>query len=255
MVLKEKSGRIGIVTLDRPEKRNALSAEMVSELKKAFGDLISDKNVKVIILKANGDAFCAGADLAYIKQLQKNTYQENLADSQNLRQLFQMIYESPKIVIAQVEGPAIAGGAGLASICDFIFAVPDLKMAYTEVKIGFIPALVMVFLLRKINECHAKYLLLSGEMIGAEQALNWGIINEIVDTDKMESRVMEFAERLVKRNSENSMAVTKKMISEMPSKTLNEGLDYAAAQNAKGREHEDCIKGINAFLNKEKIQW
>jgi methylglutaconyl-CoA hydratase len=159
MVLTEKKDRIGYIILNRPEKRNALSAEMVDSLKSAFKSQIEDDEVKVIVLKANGKAFCAGADLGYLQQLQKNTYEENLEDSQNLRSLFQLIYEAPKVVIAQIEGPAIAGGAGLASICDFVFAIPELQMAYTEVRIGFIPALVMVFLLRKIDESKAKHLL------------------------------------------------------------------------------------------------
>lgn len=255
MITTTKSDRIGIITLNRPEKRNALSAEMVTYLKKGFRDFIEDKEVKVIILKANGDAFCAGADLAYLNNLQENTFDENLKDSQHLRELFQMIYESPKIVIAQVEGPAIAGGAGLASICDFVFAVPELKMAYTEVRIGFIPALVMVFLLRKIGEGRARHLLLSGEMIDAEKALDWGIINEIIGKKDIQERVKDFASKLVHKNADSSMAMTKAMIAKISSMSLDQALDYAASQNAKARENEDCKKGISAFLNKEKIAW
>jgi methylglutaconyl-CoA hydratase len=255
MVLTEKKDRIGYIILNRPEKRNALSAEMVDGLKSAFKSQIEDDEVKVIVLKANGKAFCAGADLGYLQQLQKNTYKENLDDSQNLRSLFQLIYEAPKVVIAQVEGPAIAGGAGLASICDFVFAVPELQMAYTEVRIGFIPALVMVFLLRKIDESKAKHLLLSGEMIDANKAVDWGIVNEIVAADQMAKRVNEFAGKLIAKNASSSMANTKQMIAQIQSMDLNQALDFAAEKNAKGRESEDCKKGISAFLNKEKIIW
>lgn len=255
MVLTEKTDRLGYIILNRPEKRNALSAEMVTALKKAFSKYLEDEDVKVIVLKANGEAFCAGADLAYLQQLQQNTYDENLADSQHLRGLFQMIYKAPKVVIAQVEGPAIAGGAGLASICDFVFAVPEMKMAYTEVKIGFIPALVMVFLLRKIDESRARHLLLSGEMIDAQKALEWGIINDIVNAAEMENHVKEFAQKLIRRNAGSSMAMTKQMIAKIQTMELGEALDYAASQNAKARENDDCQKGIAAFLNKEKISW
>jgi methylglutaconyl-CoA hydratase len=255
MVLTEKKDRIGFIILNRPEKRNALSAEMVTELKNAFSEQLKDDDVKVIVLKAKGEAFCAGADLAYLQQLQKNTYDENLADSQHLRGLFQMIYEASKVVIAQVEGPAIAGGAGLASICDFVFAVPDMKMAYTEVKIGFIPALVMVFLLRKIDESRARHLLLSGEIIDAKKALEWGIINGIVEKDEMHAFVNDFAQQLIRRNAGSSMGMTKQMIAAIQSMDLDEALDFAANQNAKARENEDCQKGIAAFLNKEKITW
>ncbi|QNL21523.1 enoyl-CoA hydratase/isomerase family protein [Hyphobacterium sp. CCMP332] len=255
MITTTTSDRIGILTLNRPEKRNALSADMVSHIKNGLNQLLEDDKVKVIILKAKGEAFCAGADLAYLKELRNNSFEENLADSQHLRGLFQMIYDSPKMVIAQVEGPAIAGGAGLASICDFVFAVPEMKMAYTEVRIGFVPALVMVFLLRKIGEGRARHLLLSGEMIDAEKALKWGIINDIIDKNEIDNKVMEFASKLVNKNAGSSMAMTKAMIAKISGMNLNEALDFAAAQNAKARENEDCKKGISAFLNKEKISW
>lgn len=255
MVIEEKKGRIVNIILNRPEKRNALSDEMVNALKEAFRNAIKDAEIKVIILKANGEAFCAGADLAYLQKLQNNSFDENLADSQNLRELFQMIYESPKVVIAQVEGPAIAGGAGLAGICDFVFVVPDMKMAYTEVRIGFVPALVMVFLLRKINESHARQLLLEGGMIDAQRALELGIVNRIIEKDKIEEEVFSFAQKLVLKNAGSSMALTKEMIAAIQSMELNEALDYAARKNATARESADCKKGISAFLEKRKIEW
>ena len=255
MVITEKSNRIGYVILNRPEKRNALSAEMVTYVIEALNSHLKDDEVKVIILKANGDAFCAGADLAYLKELQKNTFDENLADSRHLKTLFQIIYEAPKVIIAQVEGPAIAGGAGLASICDFVFAVPEMQMAYTEVKIGFVPALVMVFLIRKIGEGRARHLLLSGEMINAEKAFEWGIINEVCSKEEIENIVNDFAAKLVNRNAQSSMAMTKEMLTNLAGMTIDEGLEYAAKQNAKARESEDCKKGIAAFLNKTKISW
>jgi len=144
--------RVGYISLNRPEKRNALSYEMVTELKQAFNNAEEDESCKVIILQAEGKVFCAGADLAYLQQLQNNTYEENLEDSTHLMELFKQIYTSSKIVIAKVHGHAIAGGCGLATVCDFSFTVPEAKFGYTEVKIGFIPAIVKVFLLRKIGE-------------------------------------------------------------------------------------------------------
>ena len=123
-----KEERIGYITLNRPEKRNALSPQMVAELKGAFAQMTSDTAVKAIVLKAEGKVFCAGADLAYLQQLQKNTREENLEDSMNLKEMFQSIYDCPKPVIAQVHGHAIAGGCGLANVCDFVFAVPEAKL-------------------------------------------------------------------------------------------------------------------------------
>ena len=142
--------RIAFITLDRAEKRNALSYDLVTELKSAFADAENDDAVKVIVLKANGEAFSAGADLEYLQQLQSFSYEQNFNDSNHLKELFLQIYSLKKVVIAQIQGHAIAGGCGLAAVCDFSFATPESKFGYTEVKIGFIPAIVMVFLIRKI---------------------------------------------------------------------------------------------------------
>jgi methylglutaconyl-CoA hydratase len=251
----EVKDRIGYITLQRAEKRNALNYEMVSELKEAFFKAEQDDNVKVIVLKAEGPAFCAGADLAYLQQLQANTYSENLEDSNHLKQLFYKIYNLSKVVVAQIQGHALAGGCGLASVCDFSFAVEEAKFGYTEVKIGFIPAIVKVFLLRKLGEGKVKELLLTGDLIDAKTAAQLGLINWVCPTEELESRVQQFAQKLINQNSGQSMAFTKKMIAEVQNMSLEDGLQYAAEMNAKARGSEDCKKGIAAFLNKEKISW
>lgn len=250
-----KAGQTGYITLNRPDKRNALSYEVVSELKEAFTEASQDDGVKVIVLKANGKAFCAGADLGYLQQLQQNTYEENLEDSNHLKELFYQIYTLNKVVIAQVQGHAIAGGCGLVSVCDFAFTVPEAKFGYTEVRIGFIPAIVKVFLLRKIGEMKSKELLLTGELITADEARAYGIVNRVVAASELEEMVAEFANTLITKNSGQSMAYTKQMIAKVQSLTLEEGLQYAAEQNAKARASEDCQRGIAAFLNKEEIKW
>ena len=247
--------RIGFITLNRPEKRNALSHELVAALKDAFTQAEKDDAVKVIVLKANGEAFCAGADLAYLQQLQNFSYEENLADSDHLKELFLRIYTLKKVVIAQVQGHALAGGCGLATVCDFSFSVPEAKFGYTEVKIGFIPAIVMIFLLRKIGEAKAKQLLLSGELITAEAAQHTGLINFIVQRDALEQEVITFAQRLITTNSSTSMEITKHMIASVQSLSLEDALTFASKMNAQARASSDCMKGIQAFLNKEKIQW
>lgn len=251
----EVSNRVATITLDRPEKRNALSGEMVTELKSAFSRASDDERVKVVVLAAEGDAFCAGADLAYLQQLQSNTYEENLADSSHLMELFKMIYEHKHVVIACIQGHAIAGGCGLATVCDFSFTVPEAKFGYTEVRIGFIPAIVKVFLLRKIGEGKGKQLLLSGDLIDAGEAENMGLINWVVPAGELNDRVTGFAQKLVTKNSGQSMTLTKAMIAEVQSMNVENGLRYAAEQNAKARGTEDCQKGIASFLNKEKPQW
>jgi methylglutaconyl-CoA hydratase len=247
--------RIGYITMNRPEKRNALSHEMVTELKEAFTMADDDASVKVIILRARGEAFCAGADLEYLQQLQEFSYEQNVADSTHLKELFVMIYELRKVVIAQVQGHALAGGCGLTTVCDFVFAVPEAKFGYTEVKIGFIPAIVMVFLLRKLGEAKAKELLLTGNLLLADEAKAIGLINQIVSKDTLHKEVQKFAANLVKSNSGNSMGLTKQMISKIQSLSLEDGLTFAAEMNAKTRASEDCRNGIAAFLKKEKIAW
>jgi methylglutaconyl-CoA hydratase len=247
--------RIAYITLTRPEKRNALNADMVTALKCAFENAKNDELAKVIVLKAEGDVFCAGADLAYLQQLQQNTYDENLADSIHLKSLFHQIYTLPKVVIAKIQGHAIAGGCGLASVCDFSFTVPDTKFGYTEVRIGFIPAIVSPFLLRKIGEGKAKELLLSGELINAEKAVSLGLINKVVSRDELDQAVDSFAQNIIKKNSTESMAMTKEIIANVQGMGLNEGLIYASEMNAKARSTEDCKKGMAAFLNKEKHNW
>ncbi|MDN3668430.1 enoyl-CoA hydratase-related protein [Echinicola jeungdonensis] len=251
----EISNRMGYITLNRPEKRNALNAEMVRELGHALDEAEKSGEVKVVVIKAEGKAFCAGADLDYIKQLQDFTYEENLGDSLQLKSLFQRIYQFPKVVIAQIQGHALAGGCGLATVCDFAYAATEVKMGYTEVKIGFIPALVMVFLQRKIGEGRARELLLGGKLISADQAYLYGLVNKVVPKEELENEVKNLGEQLILQNSGTSMKMIKAMLSQVQEMELEDALKYAAVQNAKARETEDCKRGIEAFLNKKSINW
>lgn len=251
----EVNNRIAAITLNRPEKRNALNGAMVAELQQAFRQAGEDSGVKVIVLKGAGDAFCAGADLEYLQQLQRNTYEENLADSRSLMQLMQQIYYHDKIVIAQVEGHAIAGGCGLVTLCDLSYAVPEAQLGYTEVKIGFVPALVSVFLVRKTGEGRARELLLTGKLITAQKAYEFGLINEVVPRAGIADHVNRIATALCKEAAANSLKVTKQLIGAALDKPLNEALEQAAQLNAATRGHEECKKGIQAFLNKEKLAW
>jgi methylglutaconyl-CoA hydratase len=249
------SERIGFITLNRPEKRNALSFELITELKTAFDNFEIDDRVNIIILKANGTAFCAGADIGDLQKLQTYSFEQNLADSNHLKELFLRIYTLKKVVVAQVQGHALAGGCGLATVCDFVFSVPDAKFGYPEVKIGFIPAIVMIFLLRKIGEAYTKRLLLSGDPFSADQVLQMGLIHEIVPPEKLEKHVTDFAIHLIQSNSTHAVMLTKQMITKLHAMSLQESLSVAADMNARARETEDFKRGIASFLNKEKIQW
>ena len=246
---------VAYITLNRPEKSNALCYDLVSELRVAFKGAEADPNVKVIVLKARGEAFCAGADLGYLQELQNNSFEQNLADSDHLKELFVQIYESKKVVISQVHAPALAGGCGLATVCDFTFASPEAAFGYTEARIGFVPAIVMVFLLRKIGESKAKQLLLGASVISPEEALAMGLIHFVVSKDELERAVTIFAQQLIENNSAYAMGVTKQMIAKVQALTLQEALTFASEMNAKARGSEDCKRGIQAFLNKEKVNW
>lgn len=254
-VLYEVRNRVGYITLNRPEKRNALNEEMVQLLRDAFTRAENDGTVKVIVLRANGDAFCAGADLAYLQQLQKNSFEENLADSRNLMQLFKQIYTLKKVVIAQVEGHAIAGGGGLAAVCDFIYAVPETKFGFTEVKIGFIPAIISVFIIRKLGEALAKKLLLTGSLFDAATMEKYFLVNKVVDKKDITKVVNDFATKLCTTTSEQSLANTKQLIANVQNYAFQDALEYAAKLNAQGRENSDCKRGIKSFLNKENLSW
>ena len=251
----EVDDRLAYITLNRPEKSNALSYELVSELRAAFKAAEEDDAVKIVILKAHGETFCAGADLNYLKELQTNSFEQNLADSDHLKELFLQIYQLKKVVISQVHAHALAGGCGLATVCDFTFAAREANFGYTEVRIGFIPAIVMVFLLRKIGESKAKQLLLSGAMISAEEALSLGLIHFVTEKINLEKEVRTFAQELITNNSAYAMGLTKQLIAKVQSLPLEESLSFASEMNAKARDSEDCKKGITAFLNKEKMTW
>jgi methylglutaconyl-CoA hydratase len=247
--------KIGFVTLNRPDKRNALNEQVVTELKFAFNEARNTEECKLVILRSSSNAFCAGADLGYLKNLQTNSREENMADSTHLMELFKMMYTFPKVIISMVNGPAIAGGCGLATITDYSFASTKASFGYTEVKIGFVPAIVMVFLIRKIGEAKAREIVLSGEVFSADRAKSIGLINTVVNDSELEKFTLDFANNLINQTSPHSIALIKEMLAVVPEKSLDDALVYAANMNAIMRETTDCKKGINAFLNKEKITW
>lgn len=255
LVLSEVRNRVGYVILNRPEKRNALSPELVSELKRIISGFLADDDVKVIVLKSADKPFCAGADLAYLSKIREFSYEENVEDSQNLRQLFDLLHQGNKIFISQVEGPALAGGCGLASICDFCFASSEATFGYTESKIGFVPALVAVYLQGKLKGSDIRELLLTGKIISAEEAQRIGLINSVFSAGEIGDAVSVFAENIANSVSGQSVAFIKELLRAIPGMNTGNALDFAAEMNAKARNSSDCIKGIDSFLNKQKISW
>ncbi len=243
------------LTLNRPEKRNALNAEMVNALSAALERAFADDSCKAILLKSEGKVFCSGADLESLQKMQTYTYDENLADSSRLKDLFLKVYKSFKPIVAVVQGPAIAGGCGLATVTDFTFAAEEAKFQYTEVRIGFVPALVSIFLVRKIGEGKARELLLKGDAIDAKTATQYGMINRAVPADELITEARKYALELCSLNSSMAMATTKSLINRALELDLKEALNLAAETNAMARASADCIMGVNSFLNKQPIAW
>jgi len=238
----------GILTLNRPEKRNALNPELVESIKEKLDEIEKDHDVKVLIITGEGKAFCAGADLEYLHKLQDYSTTENERDSEELADLFLKIYNFPKPTIAAVNGAAIAGGCGLASVCDFIVANEEYaKFGYSEVKIGFIPAIVAIFLIRRIGEGRAKQLLLTGEIINAKTAFELGFVNYLYNNVLDGS--LEVASNIA-QNSVLSLKETKSMIHLISRLSVEEAVNYCVRLNAISRSTEDFKEGLNQFFNK-----
>ncbi len=247
--------RICSISLSRPEKRNALDDLLVNELTQALVMASKDSAVKVIVIKGEGKAFCAGADLDYLQKLSRYDFAQNLEDSKNLMRMFHLLYTMRKPVIAQVHGPAIAGGSGLATACDIVVASDQSTFGYTEVSLGFIPAIVLTFLVRRVGEGRAREIVLTGRVLSATEAHTIGIVNEVVPASELEQRVQGIAESLCNNASASSLGLIKEMFSKMDGLNFPDLLDYAANINAAIRMSDDCKKGIASFLKKEKIEW
>jgi methylglutaconyl-CoA hydratase len=246
-------GDIATVTLNRPDKRNAISYELIEELLAAL-DEVAKSSAQVLILTGAGKAFCSGMDLDNLKSLVGRSPEQSLKDSEIMAQLFRSLYDFPRPTIAAVNGAAIAGGCGLATLCDFTLAVPDAKFGYTEVRIGFIPAIVSTFLLRQIGEKHARDLLLTGRIIGAEEAQRIGLINEIVSAGNLIPRTRELALHLME-NSPVSLGRTKRLLSDHARVELDAQIGLAVRENAAIRKTRDFHEGISSFLEKRKPRW
>ncbi|MBM4165502.1 MAG: enoyl-CoA hydratase/isomerase family protein [Ignavibacteria bacterium] len=252
----ENENTIATITLARADKRNALNDVMVRELTEAFSFFNRNGLCRVIILRGEGTAFCAGADLEYLQKLSNYSLIQNQDDSRNLMQLFRSMYESRKPIIAMVNGPALAGGCGLATVCDFIFAGKEkAQFGYTESRIGFVPAIVLLFLIRRIGEGRARELVMSGKILSSIDAKDFHLITEVVDDIKLEKFTYSFAEQLIEQNSSSSLALCKEMFVNISDMETTKALEYAAMMNALARMTDDCKKGIDGFLKKEKVVW
>jgi len=241
------------ITLNRPERRNALTPEMQEELIAAF-EAAKKGAAEVVILTGAGTAFCSGLDLAVLESMFTQTVEEQKADAERTARLFLSLYTLPIPTIAAVNGHAIAGGTGLATLCDFTFAVPGAKFGYTEVKIGFIPALVSVFLGLQLGEKQTRNLLLTGQLFDAQRAHELGLVNEVVESEQLLERVQLFAQELL-QNSSSAMQKTKELQIAQTASELRARIEQAVTASLQARQHPDFREGVTAFLSKRKPRW
>ncbi|MGA8222904.1 MAG: enoyl-CoA hydratase-related protein [Candidatus Acidiferrales bacterium] len=249
----EYDGEIATITLSRPEKRNAISAQMIADLPAAF-DEAEKSPARVLILTGSGKAFCAGMDLDGLRAIASQSPQENLEDSRRIATMFRRLHGFPKPVIAAVNGAAIAGGCGIATLADFTLAAQDAKFGYTEVKIGFIPSLVSVFLRRQIGEKRVRDLLLTGRIVGAAEALQIGLVTEVVPAEMLSQRARELAATLLAA-SPTSIALTKRLLLRYDQAAIESEIELAIRENANIRATADFREGVSSFLEKRDPRW
>ena len=246
-------GRIATITLNRPEKRNAISFELIDDLLLALDEVAKSEAI-VLIVTGAGKAFCSGMDLENLQSLLGRSAEQNLQDSQTMVRLFRSLYEFPKVTIAAVNGAAIAGGTGIALLCDFTLAVPEAKFGYTEVRIGFVPAIVSTFLLRQVGEKQARDLLLTGRLFGAEEAARMGLVSEVLPAENLMTRARELADLLME-NSPSSLRATKQLLADHVRAEIDAQIEAAVRENAAIRTTADFREGISSFLEKRKPVW
>jgi methylglutaconyl-CoA hydratase len=252
LLVTEDDG-VRTITLNRPERRNAMTPEMQDELIAAMNEAGAG-DCRVVVFAGAGEGFCAGLDLSALQGMNDKSAAEHTADAERVARLFRTLYELPKPTIAAVHGAAIAGGTGLATICDFTLAVPGAKFCYTEVKIGFVPALVSVFLTLQVGDKRARDLLLTARVFTSEEAYRFGLVNEVVQPEMLAARTRELAATLM-ANSPQSLAATKRLLAGQNKALLDEAIAAALAANAEARSTHDFREGVASFLEKRKPVW
>lgn len=252
-ILVADEGAVRTITLNRPERRNAMTPQMQTELTAALEEAAA-AGCRVLVLRGAGQAFCSGMDLSTLQAMNGRSAAEYRADAERIARLFRTLYELPKPTIAAVRGAAAGGGTGLATICDFTLAEAGAKFGYTEVRIGFVPALVSAYLALQIGDKRARDLLLTGRLFDADEAERLGLVNEVLPPGELEKRVGMLAQTLA-ANSPASLAATKKMMAAQNKPWLDAAIALAMEASAQSRETADFREGIAAFLEKRKPVW
>lgn len=246
-VLSDDRGGIRVLTMNDPTRRNPLSPEMVSGLLEALEAAEREPAVKAVVLTGAGQAFSAGADLEFLKTVTTAGAEANYQHSKELLRLFHRVYTFPKPTVAAIGGAAVAGGAGLATACDLAVMSETARIGYTEVKIGFVAALVGVILVRNVGEKHAKELLLSGRLVSAQEAYRMGLVNRIAPGEGVLDEALGLAQEVI-AGAPTSLSLTKELLNALPGMGLEDGFRLAALANAWVRQTGDLAEGIAAFF-------
>lgn len=249
VVAAANDGAVRILTLNRPDKRNALNDELIAGLKGALREADTDESVRAIVIRGAGNDFCSGADLSSIQKIATASYEENVEDARQLAELFESIRKVRQPVIAAVHGRALAGGCGLATACDLVVATRTARFAYPEVKIGFVPAMVAAILRRNLGEKESFELLTRGLEYSAEEAKRLGLVNELFDENSFETAAIEYAS-VYANLSASAVQMTKKLLYEIDGDRYADAIGKGVVVNARARMSDDCQAGIAKFLNK-----
>ena len=246
-------GPVATLTLNRAEKRNAISPQMMDEVLAALAE-IETSAARIGIITGSGKAFCSGMDLDALRAISSQSHLENLQDSRRMAQLFRRLWSFPKVLIAAVNGAALAGGCGIATLADFTLAVPEAKFGYTEVRIGFVPAIVSVFLRRRVGEALVRDLTLTGRIFSAEEGKAMGLVGEVVAPESLMARARELAGTLL-ANSPASLLASKKLLVQAEEPAIDREISLAIEANAAIRATVDFREGLASFLEKRSPKW
>jgi len=247
-------GPVGRVWFNRPEIHNAFNATVIDEMSRLFAELAKDTNIRVVVLSGKGRSFCAGADLNWMREVVKQSYEENLAESNALADLFYQLYTFKRPIVGMINGAAIGGGTGFVALCDIAIAARSAKFSFSEVKIGVVPACIGPYVIRKMGEGKARELFITGERMNAERACEVGLVNRVVDDDQLEAAVEAQVQTILSSGPE-AVAMAKKLISEVPGMTPVQFKPFTAEMIASLRVSEEGQEGMAAFLEKRKPSW
>jgi len=248
-VLIESNESIRIITLNRPDKRNALNAELIAALKDALREADADDSLRCVVIRGAGNDFCSGADLSALQKIAAASFEENVEDARSLAELFELIRKVRVPVIAAVHGRALAGGCGLATACDLVLATDTARFGYPEVKIGFVPAMVAAILRRNLGEKKSFELLTRGFEYSAAEALQLGLVNQLFPEENFETATNEYASAYTKVSA-SAVAITKRLIYDIDALDFSASIEKGIQVNATARKKKKKKKGIAKFLEK-----